>query len=110
VDLDGTLAEQTDDIGDTKIGKAISPMLARVKSWLAAGKKVKIFTARVGPGGFDSKPVAERAIHRWLRAHGLPELEVTATKDHKMTDLYDDRAHRVNRNKGTIVGEGEDAE
>ncbi|MEI8285241.1 MAG: hypothetical protein WCG52_09650, partial [bacterium] len=44
VDLDGTLAEF---IGDMSfIGEPIMPMLNRVKTWLANGREVRIFTAR----------------------------------------------------------------
>lgn len=44
VDLDATLAFYT-KWGDT-IGKPILPMLTRIYRWRAAGKTVKIFTAR----------------------------------------------------------------
>jgi len=39
VDLDGTLAEYGDWIGIEHIGKPIPLMIARVKSWIAEGKK-----------------------------------------------------------------------
>ncbi|MGD0238350.1 MAG: hypothetical protein ABSC55_27925 [Syntrophorhabdales bacterium] len=51
VDLDGTLAEYHGWIGIHHIGKAITPMVERVKRWIGEGKKVKIFTARASQEG-----------------------------------------------------------
>jgi hypothetical protein len=90
VDLDGTLAEYNDWIGIEHIGKAIPPMMERVKGWIAEGKKVKIFTARVTAGH-----EAIRCIHEWLANQGLPELEVTNIKDFDMLELWDDHCVSV---------------
>jgi hypothetical protein len=48
VDLDGTLAKQNDNksYDPEHIGEPVKPMMDRVKAWVKAGKKVKIFTAR----------------------------------------------------------------
>ncbi len=97
VDLDGTLAEYNDWIGIEHIGKPILPMLDRVKSWIAEGKCVKIFTARVTHGD-----EAIRYIHEWLVAHGLPKLEVTNVKDFDMVELWDDRCVSVATNTGML--------
>lgn len=99
VDLDGTLAEYH-GWGDGKIGKPVPEMVKRVKEWLAQGNKVKIFTARAG---FDDSQVNE--IHEWLEKHGLPKLEVTATKDYDMIELWDDRAVQVVPNTGVPIKE-----
>ena len=95
VDLDGTLAEYNDWIGIEHIGKPIAPMIERVKDWIADGKKVKIFTARVTQG-----QEAIRYIHKWLEAQGLPKLEVTNVKDFDMVELWDDRCVGVVTNTG----------
>ncbi len=95
VDLDGTLAEYYDWIGIEHIGLAIPPMVERVKGWIAEGKKVKIFTARVTHGN-----EAINHIHMWLAAQGLPELEVTNVKDFYMVELWDDRCVTVVTNTG----------
>jgi hypothetical protein len=97
VDLDGTLAEYNDWIGIEHIGKPIPPMIERVKDWIADGKKVKIFTARVTQG-----QEAIRYIHEWLAANGLPELEVTNVKDFDMVELWDDRCVGVVTNTGML--------
>lgn len=97
VDLDGTLAEYNDWIGIEHIGKPISPMIERVKSWIAEGKKVKIFTARVTQG-----QEAIRYIHEWLAAQSLPELDVTNVKDFDMVELWDDRCVGVITNTGML--------
>jgi hypothetical protein len=47
VDLDGTLAHYDGWKGADHIGAPIPVMVERVKGWLAEGKTVKIFTARV---------------------------------------------------------------
>jgi len=95
VDLDGTLAEYNDWKGIEHVGEAVPAMLNRVKGWLAEGKKVKIFTARVTEG-----PEAIRYIHAWLTAQGLPELEVTNVKDFDMVALWDDCCVSVITNTG----------
>ena len=95
VDLDGTLAEYNDWIGIEHIGLAILPMVERVKGWIAEGKKVKIFTARVTKGN-----EAIQYIHAWLAAQGLPALEVTNVKDFDMVELWDDRCISVVTNTG----------
>jgi hypothetical protein len=95
VDLDGTLAEYNDWLGIEHIGKAITPMVERVKGWIAEGKKVKIFSARVTEG-----QEAIRCIQEWLVAQGLPLLEVTNVKDFDMVELWDDRCVSVIQNTG----------
>ena len=98
VDLDGTLACETPDAQDPDvIGEPVEPMMRRVRSWLAEGKAVKIFTARA------SVPRQVELVKQWLKDNGLPDLEVTNTKDFKMIELWDDRAVQVNRNSGQPV-------
>lgn len=94
VDLDGTLAKYTRYKGDTDIGDPIPKMVTRVKDWLAAGKLVRIFTARA------NKPAAVKAIEKWCKLQFGKSLPVTNIKDHKMVELWDDRAHRVEKNTG----------
>jgi len=98
VDLDGTLAEYH-GWGDGKIGRPIPIMLNRVKEWLANGNTVKIFTARATDGDQTS------IIHEWLKENGLPILEITATKDFRMIELWDDRCVQVIPNTGIPVKE-----
>ncbi len=99
VDLDGTLAEYN-GWGDGSIGKPIPKMMDRVKEWLANDQKVKIFTARAYP---DSSQIP--MIHEWLEKNGLPKLEVTATKDYDMIELWDDRSIQVIPNTGISIEE-----
>lgn len=106
VDLDGTLAEYL-GWGDGKIGKPIPKMMNRVKAWLAEGQTVKIFTARVGPqqnASSINRMFIE--IKDWLEVNGLPrDLEITATKDFQMIELWDDRCVQVIPNTGVSVEE-----
>ena len=101
VDLDGTLAHY-EGYGDGKtIGKPIDRMLLRVKGWLNEGKRVKIFTARVGTP--QARPDAEKMIKEWCLKHIGQELEVPCVKDYGMYELWDDRAIRVEKNTGKIL-------
>ncbi|MGV0949131.1 MAG: hypothetical protein ACOYB3_00455 [Azonexus sp.] len=104
VDLDGTLARQPEDkkyVPDV-IGEPVKAMLDRVKEWVKAGKKVKIFTARA------DDEIAVNAIKKWLKKHDpddeydLGDLEVTNLKDCGMTELWDDRAVAVEKNTGKV--------
>jgi len=97
VDLDGTLAKYNGWKGETHIGEPIPLMVNRVKEWLAAGKDVRIMTARVANVDDDT---VENAIKAWCKEHLGQELPVTNVKDHQMEELWDDRAHRVEKNTG----------
>lgn len=112
VDFDGTLAEYNGWDGDN-LGKPIAPMVNRVKKWLAEGLTVKIFTARVGCSGLTSDVAEDNAdfanhqreiITQWCIEYIGQALEVTATKDFGMIELYDDRAIQVEMNTGRIIG------
>lgn len=99
VDLDGTLAHYDGWKGGSHIGAPIPAMLARVQAWLADGRTVKIFTARIAVPEPDRSTVI-RIIHEWCEYHGLPRLDVTNVKDIAMAELWDDRAIRVVPNTG----------
>lgn len=99
VDLDGTLAHYDGWKGIEHIGAPIQPMLARVKTWLAEDKTVKIFTARVACAEPDRSEAVSH-IHDWLAKQGLPALDVTNVKDFGMVELWDDRAVQVEMNTG----------
>lgn len=98
VDLDGTLAHYDKWQGHEHIGDPIPVMLDRVKAWIADGKLVKIFTARA------NDPLSKICVELWLKEVGLPELEITATKDHSMIQLWDDRCVQVEKNTGIPIG------
>lgn len=107
VDLDGTLAHY-DGWNEGKIGPPVSAMVTRVKDWLNLGYKVKIFTARVAdafltPDNQDKRNECWRqhlAIQAWLLEHVGQFLHITAVKDQTVTELWDDRAVRVEKNTG----------
>lgn len=98
VDLDGTLSVHTDDITLDKIGPPVKSMVARVQDWIAQGYVVKILTAR------GSLPEGIPPVKKWLKEHGLPDLEVTCEKDLHMIELWDDRGVQVIANTGQPVG------
>lgn len=99
VDLDGTLAHYDKWRGANHIGEPIKEMLERVKEWIGLGICVKIFTARA------NEPIAIPFIKIWLEQNGLPDLEITATKDFSMIELWDDRCVQVESNTGRRVGD-----
>lgn len=99
VDLDGTLAHYDGWKGADHIGEPVPAMANRVKAWLAQGRSVKIFTARV----CDGLPETRRAIEDWSEKWLGQRLEVTNVKDYGMVELWDDRAVQVVMNTGRPV-------
>ena len=93
VDLDGTLAEYHGWKGPEHIGAPIPAMVDRVREWLSAGKRVKIFTARTP---FDSKVIGP--IQFWCQANIGAVLPVTNVKEQGMIEFWDDRAERAPKN------------
>ena len=115
VDFDGTLAEYHGWKSENDLGAPVPAMVARVKTWLAAGETVKIFSARVGISGaysleshrFADAEFAEnqrRIIGDWCELHLGQRLEVTAVKDFALRELWDDRAVQVILNTGEPAG------
>jgi hypothetical protein len=127
VDLDGTLAEYAGWQGPEHIGAPVPAMVERVKRWLAEGREVRIFTARVWPFTNVLYPNApspaptmipaphdERteqafsaacSIAAWCHIHLGRLLPITCAKDYGMVELYDDRAVQVRMNTGELVGQ-----
>ena len=95
IDFDGTLSEYHGWKGHAHTGKPVPKMLARVKRMLAAGEKVKIFTARAADGKKGTDPV-----RAWCKKYLGRELEVTNEKDHLMKKIIDDKAEGVVKNTG----------
>lgn len=113
VDFDGTLAYYDKWVAWNVFGKPIPLMLKRVQNWLAEGRQVKIFTARVAfendtcyKTGVDfTRTDIIKALQDWCEANGLPRLEITATKDFQMIELWDDRAIQVIPNTGKTLAD-----
>lgn len=99
VDLDGTLAKYGSWQGDTVIGEPVPAMVERVKQWLSEGKTVKIFTARAA----NMSAEAQQAIQTWSLEHIGQVLPITCEKDPGMTELWDDKAVRVQENTGEVA-------
>jgi hypothetical protein len=86
-------------------------MAVRVKGWLAEGREVRIFTARVAPLFQPNVTKAERmvaqkaqwAIEDWCAYHFGEKLPVTAVKDFGMALLYDDRCVPVETDTGRVL-------
>lgn len=104
VDLDGTLAEYGTWKGPEHIGEPVPAMAFRVKKWLADGKDVRIFTARIS-GWRESKSAEDttKYINDWTLKHFGQVIPVTCTKDFSMIELWDDRAIQVEPNTGRRI-------
>lgn len=122
VDFDGTLATYDGWKGASHCGEPIGAMVFRVKKWLADGREVRIFTARMWPITQVMRPdeptgwvttcartedalSAVDAIRAWCKEHVGEILPITCVKDYGMVCLYDDRCRQVMENTGAIVGE-----
>jgi len=101
VDLDGTLAYYDIWRDAAHIGPPIPVMTERVKRWLAEGRDVRIFTARISHA--DEAEVARTAIVAWCKNHLGQELPVTNLKDYDMIELWDDRCVAVKCNTGECL-------
>jgi hypothetical protein len=88
VDFDGTLVEDG-------TGRPIMKMVERVRQWLAEGKNVRIFTARVA---FPQMDLSE--VRQFCEYHFGQVLPITNQKDYDMIELWDDRAVQVIKNTG----------
>ena len=120
VDLDGTLARYEGWVSEEHIGPPVPAMVERVARWLAEGRDVRIFTARVDGGEVAlamGDPLGERfrdvarvraAIEAWCVQHLGRALPVTNRKDYGMVELWDDRAVQVIPNTGRRADGSED--
>jgi hypothetical protein len=101
-DLDKTLAYYDKWRDELHIGPPVPAMIAHVKEKLAAGKRVKIFTARIADPDLsdDERAIITKVIMLWSKEYVGVELEVTCEKDSAMVHLYDDRAEGVVANMG----------
>lgn len=112
VDLDGTLAIYENwHKNEWSIGRPIPQMVDRVKQWILEGKEVKILTARAGLTAARNDKDGQSAtleyknkqvilINQWcLKVFGQ-KLPVTACKDFKMIEYWDDRCIQVIPNTG----------
>lgn len=100
IDLDGTLAHYDGWRGPTHIGDPIPKMVERVRGFLAQGRQVKVFTARVSTPNPAERAEVQQAILAWTQKHIGVGLVATATKDYAMIVLYDDRAIQIIPNTG----------
>jgi len=105
VDWDGTFAHYEEWQGPHKSGAPIQKMVDRIKGWIAEGKLVKIITARVGNQNKAYADYCRKIIQDELEAAGLPRLQVTATKDFAMIEMWDDRCISVVPNTGMTLVE-----
>lgn len=105
VDFDGVLACHSTWKGHEHTGEPVPKMVDLVKRLHAAGKTVKIFTARVSQAeSFSEFTDLAQPIEDWCKKHLGFVPEITATKGMDMVALLDDRAISVKKNMGTVAG------
>ena len=103
IGLEGTLSIQSPWCRD-KVGPPVKPMLEKVLELRKAGRRVKIFTARVSSVlSVEQRVVNRQQIREWCLKHLGEELEITAEKDPYLEEFYDDRALQVEFNVGVIL-------
>lgn len=109
VDFDGTLSLYNGWVSGDHCGAPIPAMLARVKAWIAEGRDVRIFTARVyhdnSPKRLQDAELARTAIVEWCKLYVGKELPITNAKDYGMIELWDDRCVQVRPNTGRSLEE-----
>ena len=99
-DLDGTLAVDLPiRKSQIEIGPPIPKMVDKVRMYIAAGRAVRLFTARA----FQMTGEEERAITEWLIEHVGVALPITCMKDGDLLYFYDDKAIQVIANRGETV-------
>lgn len=121
VDMDGTLAEYTTWTPWNEFGKPIPQMVARIKQWLAEGKDVRIFTARV-PRDDTAVQTCRLTGEKWTGVDMKHEiaayteqvvgqrLRSQCWKDFYCLEIWDDRAVGVVANTGETLVEAALAE
>ena len=77
----------------------VKKMVNRVKTWLANGDIVIVFSAAAEPSN-DWDGRIKRGIANWTETHIGQALPVTSNKSKTFDDIWDDKAHGVVPNKG----------
>lgn len=102
VDFDGTLTDES-VASYPQVGPPVWSMVNRVKAWLAAGRNVKIFTARLAQNTVAEELEQVRLIDDFCDSVGLPHLPITNRKDQHCVQLWDNRAVSVESNTGAYM-------
>lgn len=109
VDIDRTLVEfhfgKWDGINH--FGAPLPGMVERIRKGLAAGKKFKIFTARICNCGRATHGQQHTVllIQRWCQQHIGAILPITNMKDCGCREIWDDIARQVIPNTGEFLDE-----
>ncbi len=102
-DLDRTMARRVKGDDHKTIGEPIHRMIDLAKSYIASGKKVKIFTARVASDDAADVQMQVEMISAFSLKHFGKVLEITCIKDRFCIRIYDDIARQVIPNTGNLV-------
>lgn len=89
-DFDGTLVEDARWVGPETCGEDFPRVCRLLANDLRAGKRVKIFTARMSSDP-EILPEVERFLLYWSFTRFGVHLELTNVKDFHMVHCYDDR-------------------
>jgi hypothetical protein len=91
-DFDRTLAVRNSGDNIFKLGAPIPKGIELMKRCVAAGRKVKVLTAR--------SESQWSKLTAWLEKQGIPGVEVTNKKDSRMDILFDDKGCGLVENEG----------
>ena len=102
-DLDGTISHYDGWKGLDHIGEPLGAdkprsAFSQAQKMIAAGKDVRIFTARVSEGRSAIPP-----IQAWCQKHFGKVIPVTNEKDLDCLAIYDDKAVQIEMNTGMPV-------
>jgi hypothetical protein len=102
VDLDGTLAhhDRSKKFNPLVVGAPVPRTVARVRAAVEAGHKIRIFTARVSISDTYLRERIRDAIALWADQHLGFIPDITHEKSIMTSELWDDRAVRVEANTG----------
>jgi hypothetical protein len=114
VDLDGTLAIYHTWTKWNEFGAPIMPMVERIRAWLAEGKDVRIFTARVPLDDTEIQTCyksgekwtgvqMKHAIANYTEKYVGARLRSQCWKDLNCIEIWDDRAVGVEANTGRTL-------
>lgn len=98
IDFDRTIAHRQSGQDIYDLGEPVQPMLQFVKSLLAEGYDVRIFTAR-----HASNPQTLPLVEAWCEKHIGRKIPITSVKDNQCEAIFDDKAFRVQQNTGVIL-------
>lgn len=104
VDFDGTLAKSFSPFDPKKVGAPVPRMIIKVRQQLLKGRKVVILTARMHSSHTPQQlEYTRKLIEAWCQKYLGQKLAITSEKHPNISEIWDDRAKGVKRDKGEFI-------